>query len=408
MLDFRELLATAIDALTRNMTRTLLAALGIVIGIGAVISLISLGQASQKSVASQIESLGTNLLTISPGATRTASGVRGGFGTSTTLTSADAEALQAAAISTVNLVSPEISRRYQVTASRNNTNTQVVGSTADYPAVHSIQLATGAFFSATQVDNNSRVAVIGPQVASDLFGDTATGVGQTIRIKGIAFQVIGITTAKGGTGFQNQDDMIFAPITTVQKQLAGVSYLSSIAIQVKDKADMVSTENQIGYLLLEQHHLTDTTAADFSIISQQDIVGAATKVTSTLTTLLSGIAAISLLVGGIGIMNIMLVTVIERTREIGLRKALGARRRTIIAQFLTEAIFLTFGGGVVGIFLGYVLSVIAGRILGMPSTLSGSAVLLAVGVSAGIGILFGWYPAQKAAKLLPIEALRYE
>lgn len=408
MLDFRELISTAIDALTRNKTRTALAALGIVIGIGAVIALLSLGQASQKSVASQIESLGSNLLTVSPGATRSATGVRGGFGSSTTLTTEDADAIATSSIPSVVAVSPELSNRYQVTTGKNNTNTSVLGVRANYATVHAVTLAAGVFFTDRDIENATRSAVIGSQVATDLFGDATTGVGQTIRINKTAFQVVGIATSKGGTGFNNQDDRIYVPLSTMQKQLVGKTYLSSISIQLKDKADMVAIENQIGYLLLQRHNISSTASADFTIISQQDIIGAATQVTGTLTALLAGIAAISLLVGGIGIMNIMLVTVIERTREIGLRKSLGARRRTIIMQFLTESIILTFSGGVLGMVLGFGLSYIAAKFLSLPPSLSWSAVGLAVGVSAGIGILFGWYPAQKAARLAPIEALRYE
>lgn len=408
MLDFRELLSSSFEALARNKTRTALAALGIVIGIGAVIALISLGQSSQQAVANQINSLGSNLLTISPGASFSGA-VRGAAGGVTTLTEADAKALATdSTLSAINHVSPEYSRRSQVVAGRNNTNTQIVGATDIYPSVHAVTMSAGAFFTAQDVTQLSRVVVIGPTVASDLFGDAASGVGQSIRIGHLTFKVIGITTSKGGTGFQNQDDLIFVPLAVAQKQLFGATSLSAISVQLKDKVDVTATENAIGYVLLARHNLSDPTQADFSILSQQDIIGAASKVTGTLTGLLSGIAAISLLVGGIGIMNIMLVTVIERTREIGLRKALGARRRTIVAQFIAESIILTFTGGIIGIVLGFGLSVAAAKLLGLPSTLSLSAIGLAVGVSAGIGILFGWYPAQKAARLTPIEALRYE
>ncbi len=408
MLDSRELLTTSVDALARNKTRTALAGLGIVIGIGAVIGLMSLGEASKNSVASQIETLGSNLLTVSPGATRSSGNVRGGFGSATTLTTENAQTISAEHIAGIEYVSPELSSRYQVTAGSNNTNTQVVGGTDVYASVHAVTLSSGVFFTARDVESNGRVAVIGPQVASDLFGDTASGVGSTIRINRLAFTVVGITTAKGGSGFQNQDDIIYIPLGTMQKQLVGKSYLSSIAIKVADKTDMTTTANTVGYVLLREHNLTDTTAADFRIVSQEDILGAATQVTGTMTTLLSGIAAISLLVGGIGIMNIMLVTVIERTREIGLRKALGARRKTIIAQFLTEAILLTFAGGILGIVLGLIISAVAAKLLSLPVTLSSFGVMLSVGVSVGIGVLFGWYPAQKASRLAPIEALRYE
>jgi putative ABC transport system permease protein len=410
MFDFRELLTTAIEALTRNKTRTALAALGIVIGIGAVIGLMSLGQSSQQAVENQIQSLGSNLLTISPGAQTASGGVRQAFGTSTTLTKEDADAITAStgSIPQISLVSPELSSRSQVTANRTNTNTQVIGVTDIYSTVHALAMSSGEFISLADNQNNNRVAVIGPQVASDLFGDASTGVGDTIRINRVAFRVIGITAAKGGTGFQNQDDRIYVPLSVAQKQLFGRNYLSSIAVQLKDKSNMTSVANEVGYILLDRHKITDSTSADFTIISQEDTIAAMSKVTGTMTGLLSGIAAISLLVGGIGIMNIMLVTVIERTREIGLRKALGARRSTIITQFLTESIFLTFGGGVIGIILGFGISYVTSKFLSLPVALSWSAVVLAVGVSAGIGILFGWYPARKAAGLLPIEALRYE
>ncbi|MFH0936756.1 MAG: ABC transporter permease [Candidatus Daviesbacteria bacterium] len=395
-------------ALTINKLRTALATLGIVIGIGAVIALVSLGQASQKAVESQIQSLGSNLLTVMPGS-QSSGGVRGAAGGGTTLTYEDAKAIADPAKTTaVENVSAEFSRRAQVSAGRNNTNTQVMGSTPNYATVRNLNMESGTFISKQDVDGMSKVAVLGPRVVTDLFSEGANPVGQTIRINKLAFRIIGVTASKGGSGFGNQDDMIFVPLTSAQKLLFGVDYISNISVQAKSANQMTQAQNEVGYLLLEKHKLSDPTQADFSIMSQADILGAASQVTGTFTALLSGIAAISLLVGGIGIMNIMLVTVTERTREIGLRKALGAKKRTVITQFLTESIILTIAGGILGMVLGTLLSFILSKIIGLPFILSISSVFLAIGVSAAIGILFGWYPAQKAANLSPIEALRYE
>lgn len=408
-MEITEILREAINALTLNKMRTALATLGIVIGIGAVIALMSLGASGQKAVSQQIQSLGSNLLTIAPGA-QNAGGIRGAGGaTTTSLTYNDAKAIMSSAqITTVANVSPELSRRAQVTAGRNNSNVQVIGATAIYPTVHNVALNSGSFITTADIDGITKVAVVGPQVVSDLFGDGANPIGQSIRINKIAFRIIGVTVSKGGTGFLNQDDVIYVPLTTAQKQIFGVDYLGSISVQTKSEQVMTEAENQVGYLLLARHKLHDPTQADFTIISQQDIIGAASSATGTFTALLSGIAAISLLVGGIGIMNIMLVTVIERTREIGLRKALGATRKVVISQFLVESIILTVVGGILGMLLGSILSFVISTLLKLPFTLSTSSILLALGVSGVIGIIFGWYPAQKAAQLSPIEALRYE
>jgi putative ABC transport system permease protein len=268
-------------------------------------------------------------------------------------------------------------------------------------------MSSGTFITDQDVQGTRDVAVIGPQVVTDLFGG-GDPTGQTIRINKIPFTIVGVTTSKGGTGFTNQDDIIFIPVTTAQKTVFGIDYVNDISLSAASADTITQAENDAGYLLLQRHKISSPTSADFSMVSQSDILSAASSVTGTFTALLAGIAAISLLVGGIGIMNIMLVTVIERTREIGLRKALGAKDNLIVMQFLIESIILTIGGGLTGMVLGILLSFIISLLINLPFTISVYAIILAIGVSGGIGILFGWYPAKKAADLSPIEALRYE
>lgn len=404
-----EIFFESLGTLTLNKTRTALAVLGIIIGIGSVIALMSLGQATQKSIQNQIQSLGSNLLTVQPGASRSNSGVRSAQGSRTTLTLADAQAIESSSeITTIDKVSPEYSSRTQIVTSQGNSNSQVIGVTPNYSDVHKVTINDGVFITQADVDSIKKIAVVGPTVVTNLFPDGTNPIGQTIKVNGQNLTIVGVTTAKGGTGFNNQDDIVYVPLTTAQKQLFGANYLSSIALEAKSADIMVAAQDEIGYFLLARHKITDVSKADFSIMSQQDMINTITSTTTTFTTLLAGVAAISLLVGGIGIMNIMLVTVTERTREIGLRKALGAKKKTITTQFLIESVILTFTGGILGIIFGIITSFIISKITSSLFLVSPTSVFLAFIVSTGIGILFGWYPAKKAANLQPIKALRYE
>lgn len=408
MTELWELFIESISTLRLNKMRTGLAMLGIIIGIGSVIALVSLGQSSQKAVQSQIQSLGSNLLTISPNFQR--SGMVRGISSTTTLTKKDADAiLSSGSVTTVKSVSPEYSSRSQIVTGENNTNTTVMGATSAYLEVHNIEIASGSFITQHDIDSMTRVVVLGPTVVEDLFDDSNYDpVGETIRIGGQNFTVIGVTVAKGSTGMESQDDRVYVPLTTAQKQLFGVNHLSSISVVANSSDVMDQAVNEIGYLLMARHKITDTSKVDFRIMNQEDILSTATEVSGTFTTLLSGVAAISLVVGGIGIMNIMLVTVTERTREIGLRKALGAKKKTIIYQFLMESALLTFVGGIIGIIIGILVSYVYALANASIFTVSLGSIVLAFVVSVAIGIIFGWYPARRASNLQPIEALRYE
>ena len=395
-------------ALSANKVRTGLTMLGIIIGISSVIAMVSIGQGAQSSITSNIESIGSNLILISPGAPRgIGQQVSMGRGSAKSLTREDADAISAE-ISYAKSVSPEVSGRYQIAGKGTNTNTSVMGVSGFYADVRNIQISEGDFISDQNLKSLSKVAVLGHTVRDDIFGENAQDViGQTIKIKGLEFKVIGITKTKGGSGFSNQDDMIFVPLTSAQKYLTGDKYLTSISVQAIDSSTMTQAQQEITDLLLARHKKT-TETADFNILNQADILATASSITSTFTILLGAVAGISLLVGGIGIMNMMLTTVTERTREIGLRKAIGAKRRDISTQFLIEAVMLTLVGGIIGVILGWSISYLISQFTPLSTSISLGSVVMAFGVSASIGIIFGYYPARRASRLNPIEALRYE
>lgn len=398
-----DILQETYGALSANKVRSGLTMLGIIIGIASVIAMISIGNGAKASIQASIESLGSNLLTILPGVVQPGRGiVSSGRGAAQTLKNEDAEILKP--LDGVQMVSPEISRRFQVVAEGNNTNTNVTGVIPEALPVHNLSLREGSFISEANVRSLGRQAVLGATVAKDLFGEEDP-LGKTMRINKINFTVIGVLLGKGGFGFSGPDDTVFVPLYSMQKILAGVDYLSTIAVSVADKNKMTEVKNLATEALLNEHKVEE---ADFSIISQEDILGTLTTVIDTFTIVLAAIASISLLVGGIGIMNMMLTTVTERTREIGLRKAIGGKRRDINMQFLMEAIMLTFIGGLVGVILGWLISFMVTATGIIATQVSFFSVVLAFGVSAGIGIIFGYYPARRAAMLNPIDALRYE
>ncbi|MBP9757149.1 MAG: ABC transporter permease [Candidatus Pacebacteria bacterium] len=402
-----DLIHETYNALSANRVRSGLTILGIVIGISSVIAMVSIGTGASNSISSSIQSLGSNLIQITPGAQRSQGfGASTGRGNAKTLTQEDADAISK--VADVQAVDPEVSGRYQITAKGTNSNTAVNGVTSAYATIRSVEMADGSFLTDSQNTSASKVAVLGPTTRDDLFGVDSDAVGQTIRIKGVEFKVIGVTVAKGGSGFTNQDDVIYIPVRSAQRYFSGDKYLTTIAVQAATAESMTQVQSDITALLLDRHKINDEASADFSIMNQNDILSSASSITTTLTYLLAAIGGISLLVGGIGIMNMMLTTVTERTREIGLRKAIGARNSDISTQFLAEAIALTVVGGVIGIALGWGISLLV-NLTGIVSTsVSLSSVLLAFGVSAVIGIVFGYYPARRAAGLNPIEALRYE
>jgi len=403
-----ELFEESVTVLKTNRLRTGLSALGIIIGIGSVIALMTLGEASQKSITQRIQSLGANLLTVSPGSQETIHGFLKTSGSGgTTLSYDDAKAIaESQRTTTVDKVAAVFTSNAQVSYGSNNDNIQITGVTENYFELRNIELLTGKFI--TDQDNLlvRKSAVVSSGLIEDLLEEVSNPVGETIRLNGNTFTIVGVSESV--SSFGQSRDSVYIPLTAAQNILFGVNHVSSIYVGAINEDLMVEAENQIGFLLLELHGLDTPDDADFSISSQGDILETVEQVTQTFTTLLAGIAAISLIVGGIGIMNIMLVTVTERTREIGVRKALGAKRKVIVMQFLIESVLLTIVGGSIGVIFGLGVSFLLTKMMSLPNTISVSSIGLAVVVSGVIGIVFGIYPAQKASKLQPIDALRHE
>ena len=394
----------ALRALSANRLRSLLTMLGVIIGVGAVVAMVAIGQGARAAVTQQVQALGSNLLTVFAGSAQQ-------FGVASTgpvqtLMFEDAQAILHD-VQGVTGVSAEFSRQAQVVYRGQNTSTQISGVTPAFPEIRDFRPAAGEFFTDADLTRRAKVALVGKTVATRLFGE-ASPIGERIRIQGVTFTVIGVMEEKGATSFTDRDDVVFVPLTTAQHRLFGVTYVRSIYVQVKTAEEMPEVGDAVSALLRTRHRLPANRDNDFTVRSQADILQALGGVSQTMTLLLGGVAAVSLLVGGIGIMNIMLVSVTERTREIGIRMAVGARRRDILSQFLVESVALGVTGGLMGIGLGIAGSKLITQLAGWTTLISIQAVLLAFTFAVAVGIFFGLYPARRAAQLDPIDALRHE
>ncbi|MDP9245523.1 MAG: ABC transporter permease [Chloroflexota bacterium] len=419
---------SALQSIIVNKLRSALTMLGVIIGVASVIAMVAVGNGASIQVQQQVLSLGSNLVTVTPGNQTADAGSRGAGVQSVNLTLDDMNAIQAQLGATIGAVEAEqTAGRWQVTAAGQNWNSNVVGVTTGYPQVRDWNLSAGDFFTEDDVRLYAQVAVIGSTTATNLFGEGVDPTGQTIQLRQVFgggggpaaqrarivnFKVVGMLETKGTTFGFSRDDQILVPTTTAQRVLTGrTNAVNAIIVKAASSDQMANTTADVTDVLLQRHKISDPASADFTVTNQNDTLAALNQVTGTFTILLAAIGGISLLVGGIGIMNIMLVSVNERTREIGIRKAVGARRRDILTQFLIEAIGLTGIGGVLGILLGWGITVVVHQIpaaANIPIAITAGTVAIAVGVSVAIGVVFGLYPAMRAARLHPIQALRYE
>jgi putative ABC transport system permease protein len=407
-MDLLNIIRVAFRALQRNKMRAALTMLGIIIGVSAVVAMVSIGQGAQATVQAQIDSIGTNLLFVTAGA-QNVGGVRSGTGDTgtNTLTVDDLEAIKRE-VPTVSMLTPTVNARGQLVAGNMNWNTSIQGVSEEYPEVRKWTIQSGAFFTETDVRTAARVLVVGQTIADNLFAGMDP-VGQTIRVQNLPFRVVGVMARKGqDPQGRDQDDTAFTPYTTVQKKILGSPRLQIAYVSAVSPDATYTAQQQISELLRQRHKLGPNEPDDFTVRNMSDIAQAANETNNTMTMLLACIAGVSLLVGGIGIMNIMLVSVTERTREIGIRMAIGARSSAVRSQFLIESVVLSLTGGLFGILLGVAVSISIPRMLGWPTLISSMSIIGSVIFSAAVGIFFGYYPARKAAALDPIEALRYE
>ncbi len=403
-MSLRDLLRLAVSRLGTGKLRTGLTMLGIIIGVASVVALVSVGQGATAGINSRLEGLGTNLLTINPGFS-TSGATRGALGSATTLTIEDASAISA--LPDIAGVAPELSSQRLVVAGSQNETTAVIGTTPAYPLVYAYTMWQGSFLNQASVDHSLRVAVLGNTTATNL-GLSASSIGSTIYISGLPFEIVGIMQPKGGSGFVSPDDEVLIPVTTARDLFVGSDSVRTIGVSVTTQAAMNTANAEITALLDQRHGIGAGGTPDFTITSQTQLLSTVSSVSTLLTVLLAGIASISLIVGGIGIMNIMLVSVRERTREIGIRKAIGARGRDILLQFLFEALMLSVAGGIIGIVVGVLASGVIAVDAGWAFTVNPLTVVVSVVFSLIVGIVFGVWPASQAARLDPVVALRYE
>ncbi|MBM3769778.1 MAG: FtsX-like permease family protein [Acidimicrobiia bacterium] len=396
----------AFKALGRNKMRTGLTMLGMIIGVAAVITLVAMGNGAQTVIEDQIKGAGTNMITVNAG-NFTSGGVRMGVGASSSLTPEDADAIRSQ-VPGVQFVAPGANLRSQVVAGNQNWYTRVQGTDVDLPLIRSWATRHGSFFDTRDVASAAKVAVLGTTVNTQLFGEGVDSVGHVIRIRSQPFRVVGVMVSKGQGMGEDMDDQILVPYTTVQKKLLGITFIHNITVSASSASQTGSTADAIAILLRARHKIVPGQDDDFMIRTLEEMADIRTQAMGTMTTLLAGIAGVSLIVGGIGIMNIMLVSVTERTREIGLRMAIGAKARDVLLQFLVEAVALSLIGGVIGIALGFFIAQGMERWMSWPAKIPPNAVAIAFGFAAAVGVFFGFYPARKAARLDPIEALRYE